>query len=227
MKVTSDLYVRSLSTRLTYQAAKNIKVAGFLERWWHKKGHTIGAGTDIRAGEQRDPKNAHHAIGNMTVTAPVTNNWLIPGRILVCRVLLEGRSSERLAGPARRGSALHAGVVCDGANGRFGAEQELPGSLHVRHGVHALEHHSAAAAGKRPQRHEGVSVVRDRLAQHQGGHREHLWPRPPAQEHAQRPPDGVLRQQPADFGHRLQQSRRSRRRMSPTTSACSCRTAGR
>jgi hypothetical protein len=76
VKVTSDLYVRSVSTRLTYQAARNIKVAGFLERWWHKKGHTIGAGTDIRAGEQRDPKNAHHAIGNMTVTAPVTNNWL-------------------------------------------------------------------------------------------------------------------------------------------------------
>ncbi len=75
-KATNDLYVRSLSTRLTYQAAKNYKIAGFLERWWHKKGHSIGAGTDYRAGEQRDPRNAHHAIGDIKLTAPVTNKWL-------------------------------------------------------------------------------------------------------------------------------------------------------
>ena len=76
-KATNDLYVRSLSTRLTWQAAEKYKVAGFLERWWHKKGHSIGAGTDSRAGEQRDPRNAHHAIGNMKLTAPVTNKWLV------------------------------------------------------------------------------------------------------------------------------------------------------
>ena len=76
LKVTNDLYVRSLSTRLTYQAAQKVKIAGFLERWWHKKGHSISAGVDVRAGEQRDPKNAHHAIGNLKLTAPVTNNWL-------------------------------------------------------------------------------------------------------------------------------------------------------
>ena len=69
-KATNDLYVRSLSTRLTYQATEKYKIAGFLERWWHKKGHSIGAGTDVRAGEQRDPRNAHHAIGNMKLTAP-------------------------------------------------------------------------------------------------------------------------------------------------------------
>src|SRR6185436_12051396 len=77
LKVTNDLYVRSLSTRLTWQAAKNYKVAGFLERWWHKKGHEIVAGRDVRAGEQRDPKNAHHSIGNMKLTAPVTSKWLV------------------------------------------------------------------------------------------------------------------------------------------------------
>jgi hypothetical protein len=76
LKVTNDLYVRSLSTRLTWQASQKYKIAGFFERWWHKKGHSIGAGVDVRAGEQRDPKNAHHAIGNLKVTAPVTNNWL-------------------------------------------------------------------------------------------------------------------------------------------------------
>ncbi|MCM3879225.1 MAG: hypothetical protein ND807_03865, partial [Vicinamibacterales bacterium] len=75
-KATNDLYVRSVSTRLTYQATKNYKIAGFIDRWWHKKGHAIGAGTDYRAGEQRDPRNAHHAIGNLKLTAPVTNNWL-------------------------------------------------------------------------------------------------------------------------------------------------------
>ena len=77
LKVTNDLYVRSLSTRLTWQATQKFKLAGFLERWWHKKGHSIGFGTDVRAGEQRDPKNAHHAIGNIKLTAPVTNNWLV------------------------------------------------------------------------------------------------------------------------------------------------------
>ncbi len=76
-KATNDLYVRSLSTRLTWQAAEKYKVAGFLERWWHKKGHSIGAGTDPRAGEQRDPRNAHHAIGNVKLTAPVTSRWLV------------------------------------------------------------------------------------------------------------------------------------------------------
>ena len=69
--------MRSLSTRLTWQAAEKYKVAGFLERWWHKKGHSIGAGTDPRAGEQRDPRNAHHAIGNMKLTAPVSGKWLV------------------------------------------------------------------------------------------------------------------------------------------------------
>jgi hypothetical protein len=76
-KATNDLYVRSVSTRLTWQAARNYKIAGFLERWWHKKGHSIAAGTDPRAGEQRDPRNAHHAIGNIKLTAPVTNKWLV------------------------------------------------------------------------------------------------------------------------------------------------------
>ena len=77
LKVTNDLYVRSFSTRLTWQAAPKYKIAGFIERWWHKKGHSISSGVDVRAGEQRDPKNAHHAIGNLTFTSPVTNNWLI------------------------------------------------------------------------------------------------------------------------------------------------------
>ena len=75
-KATADLYVRSVASRLTWQAAKNYKLAGFFERWWHQKGHVIGFGTDPRAAEQRDPRHAHHTIGDMKLTAPVTNRWL-------------------------------------------------------------------------------------------------------------------------------------------------------
>ena len=77
LKAVSDLYVRSVGTRLTWQAAANHKVAGFIQRWWHRKGHSIGAGTDPRAGEQRDPRNARHHIGNVKWTAPVTGKWLL------------------------------------------------------------------------------------------------------------------------------------------------------
>jgi hypothetical protein len=77
LKAVSDLYVRSVGTRLTWQAAENYKIGSFFQRWWHRKGHSIGADRDPRAGEQRDPKNAHHTIGNLKLTAPVTNKWLL------------------------------------------------------------------------------------------------------------------------------------------------------
>ena len=64
VKVTNDLVRAQHFDTPHVSGRQNVKIAGFLERWWHKKGHSIGAGTDIRAGEQRDPKNAHHAIGN-------------------------------------------------------------------------------------------------------------------------------------------------------------------
>jgi hypothetical protein len=77
LKVTNDLYIRDVGTRLTWQAAKNYKLGMFVERWWHQKGHSIGAGTDVLASEQRDPRNAHHSIGNFKLTAPVSNKWLL------------------------------------------------------------------------------------------------------------------------------------------------------
>jgi Carboxypeptidase regulatory-like domain len=77
LKVTNDLYIRDVGTRLTWQAAKNYKIGMFVERWWHQKGHSIGFGTDPLAGEQRDPRNAHHSIGNFKLTAPVTSRWLL------------------------------------------------------------------------------------------------------------------------------------------------------
>ena len=77
LKVTNDLYIRDVGTRLTWQAAKNYKIGMFVERWWHQKGHSIGFGTDPLAGEQRDPRNAHHSIGDFKLTAPVTNRWLL------------------------------------------------------------------------------------------------------------------------------------------------------
>lgn len=77
LKVTNDLYIRDVGTRLTWQAARNYKIGMFVERWWHQKGHSINFGTDPLAGEQRDPRNAHHSIGNFKLTAPVTNKWLL------------------------------------------------------------------------------------------------------------------------------------------------------
>jgi hypothetical protein len=77
LKVTNDLYIRDVGTRLTWQAAKNYKIGMFVERWWHQKGHSIGFGTDPLAGEQRDPRNAHHSIGDFKLTAPVSNKWLL------------------------------------------------------------------------------------------------------------------------------------------------------
>jgi hypothetical protein len=77
LKVTNDLYIRDVGTRLTWQAAKNYKLGMFVERWWHQKGHSISAGVDPRAGEQRDPRNAHHSIGDFKLTAPMTSRWLL------------------------------------------------------------------------------------------------------------------------------------------------------
>ena len=134
----------------------------------------------------------------MTVTAPVTNNWLIQAGYSFAEFYWKGGPPERLSCPTRRGSSVYAGVGCDGADRRLGSESKFPGPVYVRHRMHDLEHDAAAATGKRPQRHEGVRLVRHGVAQHQGGLREHVRARPPAQEHAQRPPDGVLCQQSAD-----------------------------
>ena len=116
LKATNDLYVRSLATRLTWQATQKYKIAGFFERWWHKKGHSIGFGTDVRAGEQRDPKNAHHAIGNIKVDRAGDQQLAVRGRIFVRGVLLEGRPSDRVTGAARRRRDLLARVDRNGAD---------------------------------------------------------------------------------------------------------------
>ena len=130
-KATNDLYVRSISTRLTWQAAEKYKVAGFLERWWHKKGHSIGAGTDPRAGEQRDPRNAHHAIGNIKLTAPVTSKWLVEAGWSFAEFYWRGGSPSGTPAGDRARLSIHAGMVCDGADDRHGAQPQLPGQVHL------------------------------------------------------------------------------------------------
>jgi hypothetical protein len=71
-----DTYVRGPSLRLTLQAAPKHKLASFIQRWWKRKGKDFGAGQDPRASQFRDPKHAHHTVGNIRWTSPMTNRLL-------------------------------------------------------------------------------------------------------------------------------------------------------
>ena len=74
-----DTYVRGPSARLTWQAAPKHKFASFLQRWWKRKGKDFGAGQDPRASQFRDPRHAHHTVGNVKWTSPLTNRLLFEG----------------------------------------------------------------------------------------------------------------------------------------------------
>ncbi len=74
-----DTYVRGPSLRLTWQAAQKHKIAGFVQRWWKRKGKTFSYGGDPRSGQFRDPHHAHHTVGNLKWTAPLTAHWLVEG----------------------------------------------------------------------------------------------------------------------------------------------------
>ena len=74
-----DTYVRGPSARLTYQVSTNNKIAMFASRWWKRKGKDFSAGTDPRVGQFRDPKKAHHFVGNMKWTSTVAGKFLIEG----------------------------------------------------------------------------------------------------------------------------------------------------
>jgi hypothetical protein len=71
-----DTYVRGPSVRLTLQAAPKHKIASFVQRWWKRKGKDFAAGQDPRASQFRDPKHAHHTVGNVRWTSPLTNRLL-------------------------------------------------------------------------------------------------------------------------------------------------------
>ncbi len=72
-----DTYVRGPSLRLTWQAAQKHKLASFVQRWWKRKGKDFGAGQDPRASQFRDPKHAHHTVGNIRWTSPMTSRILL------------------------------------------------------------------------------------------------------------------------------------------------------
>jgi hypothetical protein len=74
-----DTYVRGPSLRLTWQASQKHKIASFVQRWWKRKGRTFSAGGDPRSGQFRDPRKAHHTVGNVKWTSPVTNRILLEG----------------------------------------------------------------------------------------------------------------------------------------------------
>jgi hypothetical protein len=74
-----DTYVRGPSMRMTWQAASKHKLASFVQRWWKRKGRTFSAGQDPRSGQFRDPRKAHHTVGNIKYTSPLTSNILVEG----------------------------------------------------------------------------------------------------------------------------------------------------
>jgi hypothetical protein len=74
-----DTYVRGPSVRLTWQATTNNKIAMFASRWWKRKGKDFAAGTDPRVGQFRDPKKAHHFVGNLKWTSTLGGKFLIEG----------------------------------------------------------------------------------------------------------------------------------------------------
>jgi hypothetical protein len=73
-----DTYVRGPSMRLTWQANQKNKIASFVQRWWKRKGKDFGGGgQDPRASQMRDPRHAHHTVGNVRWTSPLTNKLLV------------------------------------------------------------------------------------------------------------------------------------------------------
>ncbi len=74
-----DTYVRGPSARLTWQATPNNKIAMFASRWWKRKGKDFAAGTDPRVGQFRDPRKAHHFVGNLKWTSTLGGSFLIEG----------------------------------------------------------------------------------------------------------------------------------------------------
>jgi hypothetical protein len=72
-----DTYVRGPSLRLTWQATPNHKIAAFGSRWWKRKGKDFSAGTDPRVGQFRDPKHAHHFVGNVKWNWTATAHFLV------------------------------------------------------------------------------------------------------------------------------------------------------
>jgi hypothetical protein len=74
-----DTYVRGPSVRLTWQAAQKHKLATFVQRWWKRKGRTFSAGQDPRTGQFRDPRKAHHTVGNIKYTSPISSQILVEG----------------------------------------------------------------------------------------------------------------------------------------------------
>ncbi len=74
-----DTYVRGPSLRMTWQAAPKHKLATFVQRWWKRKGRTFAAGQDPRTGQFRDPSKAHHTVGNIKYTSPISNKILLEG----------------------------------------------------------------------------------------------------------------------------------------------------
>ena len=159
-----DTYVRGPSLRLTLQAAPKHKIASFVQRWWKRKGKDFGVGQDPRASQFRDPKHAHHTVGNIRWTSPLTNKLLFEAGLFLDAVRLVGRADAR-----RRAAARHAAVVREDAKDRLAAAGASGVCLHAgerrRRRLHHLGLESDSAPGQHAPCVPGCCVVRHRFAQ--------------------------------------------------------------
>ena len=158
-----DTYVRGPSLRLTWQAAQKHKLATFVQRWWKRKGKDFGAGQDPRASQFRDPKHAHHTVGNIRWTSPMTQPPAVRGGLFVDVVRLAGRADAR-----RRTAARHTVVVRQDAerptrSGRWTTSAPLPREQRDR-GLHHLGIQPDPAAGQHAPCVSGGRVLRHRFA---------------------------------------------------------------
>lgn len=74
-----DQYIRDAGLRLTYQATRAQKFAGFFQRVWKRKGKDFAFGQDPRAATQRDPHTAHYGVGHIKWTMAASSRLLFEG----------------------------------------------------------------------------------------------------------------------------------------------------
>ena len=222
-----DTYVRGPSLRMTWQAAPKHKLASFVQRWWKRKGRTFAAGQDPRTGQFRDPSKAHHTVGNIKYTSPLTNKLLFEGGY--SWTLFDWHGGPDVGIMKERG---HAGVVClcsedlEPADGRSAVRLRRQLRRDPA-GLHRLGIEPQPAAGQHAHRLRWPHVVCHRLAQRQvrlyarNRAGRHAWPTSTTAISS----SGSTTAWPARS--RCSTRRSTRRAKCSTTLRSSCRTPGR
>ena len=201
-----DTYVRGPSLRLTWQAAPKHKLATFVQRWWKRKGKDFGAGQDPRASQFRDPKHAHHTVGNVKWTSPMTNRLLFEAGYSWTLFDWLGAPMPGLEQP--RGTPLWYVKTR-----KTDTQRQVDDAVRV-HGansagrLHDLGIEPDSAAGQHAPRVPGHDVVCHRIAQLQVRLQPRDRPGRPHGQHAQRRSLPELHRGQAELGRRLEHAGR-------------------